>query len=83
MSKTFEERVEQLARLETAVAMALIFEWVKTDVINKAEFNGLVRRVLNRLEPVAYGSGDGSWIRAEDKPLRPDQKRFNIEFYGE
>lgn len=32
--------------------------------------------------PVAWGSGDGYWIRAEDKPGRPDAKRFTEAFYA-
>ena len=32
-------------------------------------------------EPVAWGSGDGYWIRAEDKAIRPDRERFTVAFY--
>lgn len=83
MSMSFEQRAEKLSHLETAPAMALIFEWVKTGVITKAEFNGLTCRVLGVHEPVAYGSGDGHWVRAQDYAIRPDKERFTIKFYGE
>lgn len=32
-------------------------------------------------EPSMWGSGDGYWILAEDKPARPDKELFNIPFY--
>lgn len=32
--------------------------------------------------PVAYGSGDGYWVRAQDLPLRPDKARFTTAFYA-
>ena len=77
----FEQRAEKLLHLEQPAAMALIFEWVKTSVITKAEFVGLTKRIL-RGTPVAYGSGDGHWVRAEDRPARPDASMFNVAFYG-
>lgn len=55
MSQSFEQRAEKLSHLEEAPALALIFEWVKTSVINKAEFTGLVRRVLT---PAAFEPSD-------------------------
>jgi hypothetical protein len=33
-------------------------------------------------QPVAYGSGDGYWVRAVDFPLRPDKWRFTEKFYA-
>ena len=51
MSHSFDQRAEKLSHLEEAPALALIFEWVKTSVINKAEFSGLVKRVLT---PAAF-----------------------------
>jgi hypothetical protein len=81
--KTFKECAERIEHLETGPAMALIFEWVKTGVINKSTFTGLVRIATKTNEPTAYGSGDGNWVRAQDLELRPDRERFKIKFYGE
>lgn len=34
--------------------------------------------------PDAWASGDGMWIRHEDKQVRPDAAKFNIPvFFGE
>lgn len=32
-------------------------------------------------EPFAWGSGDGYWIRAEDKPIRPDKDLYTIALF--
>lgn len=41
----------------------------------------MLRAERAEAEPVAFGSGDGYWIRAEDKSIRPDASLFSIAFY--
>lgn len=45
--------------------------------------NETLHAIAMRLEqPIAYGSGDGHWVRAQDLPLRPDKHRFTEAFYA-
>lgn len=32
-------------------------------------------------KPFAFGSGDGYWVRAEDKQHRPDKEMYNIPLF--
>ena len=51
------------------------------DLGNNPEYAKRVNLAEPVQEPVAWGSGDGYWIRAEDKAIRPDRERFTVAFY--
>ena len=48
---------------------------------DKVAIAALRTALEQQAEPTMWGSGDGYWILAEDKPMRPDKELFNIPFY--